>query len=150
MVKMTDAQYLEAATKVAEVAQRIAHLPIERMLEVCRAAHTLGPILDPTAYAQGMGNVREMEELLEPLLGVKATVQAMKAKALAAQRQRTKDATTACMECGCPCCKVLAAGLPAEAEGMASIAASLAGLDCARAEVLERARARLAIMEAHA
>lgn len=145
---MTEAEYLALANQAVELARQVAQLPVERMLDVVRRTHTLGPILDPTAYKAGMANLRDMEELLEPMLGLKATVQAIVARAVQEARGRLGRALLASAACGCRMCTALVeAGLPGDAAAQEHVMRDKA---CAHTLELARARERLALMGAHA
>ena len=67
---MTNAEYTAKADFLILLATVLADAAsqAEDCLSTIGHAHSVGPVVDPTAYRNGMRNLREQEELFRPLL----------------------------------------------------------------------------------
>lgn len=59
---------------------------LEWVLTTIQHAHTLGPVLDPTAYREGMQDLKDVEELFQPLYTAAQALEPIHAKHQAARR----------------------------------------------------------------
>ena len=73
-------QYMAHLTQVTALASCVEDIPVSDMLQHITWIHTVGPILDPTAYRNRMGNLDQQERLLRSLAPFVATVKALKAE----------------------------------------------------------------------
>jgi hypothetical protein len=54
---------------LASMARMVLILDLDWMLETVQRAHAVSPILDPTAYREGLGNLRDQEKILRAAMG---------------------------------------------------------------------------------
>lgn len=74
-------EYLAHLTQVGLLATCVEDIPVTDMLQHIGHLHTVAPILDPTAYRDGMGNLEQQEKLLRGLATFVKAVQEIKAEA---------------------------------------------------------------------
>ena len=77
---------------LATAAKIVMHLDLDWLAETVVRAHTVTPILDPTAYRDGMGNLRDQErliraaiELRDAAVGISGQVYPQAARRIATQ-----------------------------------------------------------------
>lgn len=71
---MSDMTYQATMDRLAMLAGLLEDEPIAEMLRDLDRVDTIGPILDPTGYREGMRNVQEQRELLSALREVQEIV----------------------------------------------------------------------------
>lgn len=81
-------RYVAAAQAFITMARVLADAKddLEWVLATIRQAHALAPVLDPTAYRDGVQNLRDQEELFRPLLTAATALAPAIAKHDAARR----------------------------------------------------------------
>ena len=57
-------RYVTEMDKLAKLGRDAATIDIDWLLATVGRAHTVGPILDPTGYRDGLGRLRDQERLL--------------------------------------------------------------------------------------
>jgi hypothetical protein len=85
---MANPRYIAAANVFLTMARVLADSKddLEWVLTTIHHAHTLGPVLDPTAYRDGMQNLQDQEELFRPLFEAARTIAPVIARHEAARR----------------------------------------------------------------
>lgn len=73
--------------KIGLIARVASEIDVDRIQDVISRAHSIGPILDPTAYMRGMQNLEDQQELLTAFAPF-----ARKAKAIIAKAERERAA----------------------------------------------------------
>ena len=66
-VKMDEIRYLAEWARIQPLVFLVVDIPVTEMLQQVTRMHTIAPILDPTAYRNGMRNLEEQEALLRGL-----------------------------------------------------------------------------------
>lgn len=62
--KMTDAEYQETQQQLLLMAQMISNMPdLSKFLERINTAESVGPMLDPTSWLKGRGNLDKIKKL---------------------------------------------------------------------------------------
>ena len=76
---------------LVSMARMILILDLDWMLATVERAHTTMPILDPTAYRDGMGNLRDQEKILRAAMGLRDAARAASLRTLKLRRTVTDD-----------------------------------------------------------
>ena len=86
--RLQNPRYIAAANCFATLARVLADSKddLEWVLATIQHAHALGPVLDPTAYRDGMQNLQDQEELFRPLCTAAQALEPILAKHQAARR----------------------------------------------------------------
>jgi len=63
---------------VCRTAQLVSIEDVETLLETANRAHSIMPILDPTAYRNGMGNLKEQAIIGKAFLGLLQAIDKVK------------------------------------------------------------------------
>ena len=71
-------EYLAHMAQVVALAQCVEDIPVTDMLQHIGHLHTVAPILDPTSYRNGMGNLEQQEKILRGLSPFVNAVRAIK------------------------------------------------------------------------
>ena len=85
-VEMDDIRYLAEWARIQPLILLVADIPVTEMLQQIGHIHTVAPILDPTAYRNGMGNLEEQEALLRGLAPFVKAARRVRERAVAAAR----------------------------------------------------------------
>ena len=65
---MDKAAYLQTQTQILAFAQVVRDMPLDEFMLAISRAHSLGPIVDPTLYRDGVANMTKIEDLARGLL----------------------------------------------------------------------------------
>lgn len=79
---MDNATYKATMTRLAMLASTLEDEPIAEMLRDLERVDAVGPVLAPTAYRDGMDNVRSQRELLTALREVQKVVRRQREEAV--------------------------------------------------------------------
>jgi hypothetical protein len=67
--------------RIGLIARVASDIDVDRIQDVISTAHTVMPIMDPTAYMRGMGNLEDQQELLSAFAPFARVAKRMIAKA---------------------------------------------------------------------
>ena len=79
---MDDTLYLAHWAQIQPLVMCAIDIPVTEMLQHIGHIHTVAPMLDPTAYRDGMGNLDEQEALLRGLTPFVRAAQVVRERAL--------------------------------------------------------------------